>query len=66
MIHPSASVPIAATITAKGDAIPAPFPDAPNPAINGIKNAALNTGPMKPTDCAMTSTSVRRFSPRRS
>ncbi len=66
MIHPSANTPMAARITANGAAIPAPFPDAENPAISGIRNAAENTGPMNPIDCAITSTSVRRFSPRRS
>ena len=34
--------------------------------MNGMMNAALNTGPMKPTDCASTSTSDSFFAPRRS
>ena len=46
--------------------MPAPSPEKPNPAINGIRNAAENTGPIKPTDCAMTSTSLSRRLPSRS
>jgi hypothetical protein len=42
-------------MTANGVAIPAPLPDAPNPAIRGIRNAAEKTGPMRPTDWATTS-----------
>ena len=56
-------MPTAASSTANGVAMPAPFPDALSPAINGIRNAMLKTGPMKPTDCEMTSTRVSFLPP---
>ena len=42
------------------------MPEKPNPAISGIRNAAENTGPISPTDWAITSTSFSRRVPRRS
>jgi hypothetical protein len=53
-------------ITARGAEVPAPRAAAFTPMIRGMMNAVLNTGPMKPTDCAKTSTSVSRLPPNRS
>jgi hypothetical protein len=56
-----------ASRTDNGAATPAPLPVALMiPTINGIRNADENTGPMNPTDCAMTSISLSLVSPRRS
>ena len=66
-IQPRASTPIAASSTDSGAALPAPLPVAEMiPTINGIRNAAENTGPMNPTDCATTSTNESFASPSRS
>ena len=46
--------------------MPAPSPEKLKPAIRGIRNAAEKTGPIKPTDCATTSTSLSRRLPSRS
>ena len=46
--------------------MPAPRAAAFTPMISGMMNAALNTGPMKPTDCASTSISESFLPPRRS
>ena len=59
-------MPIPARSTASGADVPAPSPETLNPMISGMMKAALNTGPMKPTDCASTSISVSFFSPSRS
>src|SRR5712692_90093 len=53
--------------TDSGEATPPPLPDALiTPTTSGITKAEANTGPMNPTDCAMTSGSDRTFAPRRS
>jgi hypothetical protein len=65
-IQPSAKTPIAASSTASGAEVPAPRAAAFTPMISGMMNAALNTGPMNPTDCASTSTSESFLAPRRS
>src|ERR1022692_2367850 len=53
--------------TDSGEATPPPLPDALiTPTPSGITKAEENTGPMNPTDCAMTSGSDRIFAPRRS
>ena len=50
-----------------GIATPPPFPDALiTPTTSGITNAEENTGPMNPTDWAITSGKERTFAPRRS
>ena len=50
-----------------GEATPPPLPEALiTPMTSGITKAEENTGPMNPTDCAMTSGSERIFAPRRS
>ena len=65
-IHPSANTPIAAINTDSGAATPAPLAATFAPTISGMRNAAENTGPMKPTDWAITSTSESFASPSRS
>ena len=47
-----------------GEATPPPLPDALiTPMTSGITKADENTGPMNPTDCAMTSGSERDLRP---
>ena len=56
-----------ASSTESGAAMPAPFPVAlMMPTISGMMKAAEKTGPMNPTDCAMTSTSDNFPPPSRS
>src|SRR5215469_18877717 len=58
---------MAARITDSGEATPPPLPDALiTPTTSGITNAEENTGPMNPTDWAITSGSDKTFAPRRS
>jgi hypothetical protein len=53
--------------TDSGDATPPPLPDALiTPTTSGITNAAEKTGPMNPTDWAITSGNERTLAPRRS
>src|SRR4249920_773959 len=59
-------MPTAASSTARAADVPAPFAAAFTPMISGMMNAALNTGPMNPTDCASTSISESFLPPRRS
>jgi hypothetical protein len=67
MIQPSAKTPIAANSTDSGEAMPPPLPEAlMTPTTSGITNAEEKTGPVKPTDWAMTSSSDRRLVPKRS
>src|ERR1700742_1822479 len=62
-----AKTPTAAISTDSGEATPPPLPDALiTPTTSGITKAEEKTGPMKPTDWAITSGSVRTFAPRRS
>src|ERR1700733_1634692 len=62
-----ANTPIAAINTDRGAATPPPLPDALiTPTTSGITKADENTGPMKPTDCAITSGRERTFAPSRS
>src|SRR5580704_18949265 len=62
-----ANTPTAAISTDSGEATPPPLPDALiTPTTSGITKAEEKTGPMNPTDCAMTSGSDRTFAPRRS
>ena len=49
-IHPSANTPMPARSTASGADVPAPLAAAFTPMISGMMKAALNTGPMNPTD----------------
>src|SRR5436190_8449736 len=50
-----------------GEATPPPLPHALiTPTTSGVTKAEEKTGPMKPTDWAITSGSVRTFAPRRS
>ena len=66
MTYASAKTPIAASSTDSGAATPAPLPDAEIvPTSSGTRNAIENTGPMKPTDWAMASTSVSLREPPR-
>jgi hypothetical protein len=65
-IHPRANTPIAASNTDSGAEVPAPRAAALTPMISGMMNAALNTGPMKPTDCARTSIRLSFLPPSRS
>src|SRR2546430_1392079 len=62
-----AKTPTAAISTDSGEATPPPLPDALiTPTTSGITKAEEKTGPMKPTDWAITSGRVRTFAPRRS
>src|SRR5690242_8058181 len=62
-----AKTPTAAISTDSGEATPPPLPDALiTPTTSGITKADEKTGPMNPTDCAITSGSVSTFAPRRS
>jgi hypothetical protein len=55
---------MAARITDSGEATPPPLPDALiTPTTSGITNAEENTGPMNPTDWAITSGSDKTFAP---
>ena len=53
MIQPIAAMPTAARMITTGVATPAPY--RPAPTISGSTRAEEKTGPMKPTDWAMTS-----------
>src|SRR5580693_7410257 len=62
-----ANTPTAAISTDSGEATPPPLPEALiTPTTSGITKAEEKTGPMNPTDWAMTSGSDRTFAPRRS
>jgi hypothetical protein len=63
MIHPSARMPIAATMIASGVAAPAPFPALLPPTTKYRRKIAPKTGPMKPTAWEMTSTNLSFVSP---
>src|ERR1700733_11981195 len=65
-IQPIAKTPIPAISTDSGDAMPPPLPvTLATPTTSGITKAEVNTGPMNPTDCAITSGNDNTFAPRR-
>src|ERR1700733_619459 len=65
-IQPIAKTPIPAISTDSGDAMPPPLPvTLATPTTSGITKAEVNTGPMNPTDCAITSGNDNTLAPRR-
>src|SRR5580693_8665981 len=65
-IQPIAKTPIPAISTDSGDAMPPPLPvTLATPTTSGITKAEENTGPINPTDCAITSGNDNTLAPRR-
>src|SRR6476659_1347455 len=64
MIHATPRMPTPARMMETGTAMPAPLPVNEAPAMVEMKKADANTGPMKPIDWAMTSSSVSCPRPR--
>src|SRR6202035_5272953 len=65
-IQPIAKTPIPAISTDSGDAMPPPLPvTLATPTTSGITKAEVNTGPINPTDCAITSGNDNTLAPRR-
>src|ERR1700733_11878967 len=65
-IQPIAKTPIPAISTDSGEATPPPLPvTLATPTTSGITKADVNTGPINPTDCAITSGNDNTLAPRR-
>src|SRR5580693_600045 len=65
-IQPIAKTPIPAISTDSGDAMPPPLPvTLATPTTSGITKAEVNTGPINPTDWAITSGNDNTLAPRR-